>query len=303
MTTLEIGTNSKPATPAPFKILTPLELAYRRFRRNKLGFVGAFIVFAFMFMSLFANFLAPYTYDKTNLSNVFKRPGQNPANALGTDDLGRDLLSRLIYGARTSFQVAAIASVVSTVVGIVLGFLAGWYGGWVDLFINRLLELVGSLPALLFQILLMGLLGNGIWQVTFVITVLSWPGMVRLVRAQVLAYKERDFITASQSLGASTASVAFRHLLPNIINPLIVAVSFGVPGFIAAEAALSFLGYGINEPIPSWGKMVGKAGQYLQNFQYLMVLPAACLAVLVLGFAFLGDALRDALDPSSDRAS
>jgi ABC-type dipeptide/oligopeptide/nickel transport system permease subunit len=287
--------------PLQYKILTPFQLAWRRFRRNKMGYVGLFIVTAFMFLALFANFIAPFPYDRTNLSNVFKAPGVNPANVLGTDDLGRDLLSRLIYGARTSFIVATTAQVVALVVGVSLGFLAGWYGGWVDFLINRLIELVGSLPGLLFQILLMTLLGNGLTQITFVIAVLAWPGFVRLVRAQVLSFKERDFVTASHSLGASTASIAFRHILPNIINPLIVAISFGIPGFITAEAGLSFLGYGLNEPIPSWGKMVGQSGQYLQRFTYLMVLPAACLAVLVLGFAFLGDALRDALDPSSDR--
>jgi ABC-type dipeptide/oligopeptide/nickel transport system permease subunit len=303
MTTLPLKPPQSSAAAPQFKVLTPFQLAWRRFRRNKMGYVGIAIVAGFMFISIFANFLAPYDYDRTNLSNVTKQPGTSMANPLGTDDLGRDQLSRLIYGARTSFIVATTAQVVSLVIGVVLGLLSGWYGGWVDFAINRIIELVGSLPGLLFQILLMTLLGNGIAQVTFVIAVLSWPGMVRLVRAQVLSYKERDFVTASTSLGASTPFVMLRHVMPNIMNPLIVAISFGVPGFITAEAGLSFLGYGINEPIPSWGKMVGKAGQWLAspNFHYLMTWPTGFLATLVLGFAFLGDALRDALDPSSDR--
>ena len=302
MATLPLKPQAAAAVPQ-FKILTPFQLAWRRFRRNKMGFVGLFIVFAFLVISLFANWIAPFTYDKTNLANVTRQPGVSAGHILGTDDLGRDLFSRLIYGARTSFIVASTAQVVSLVVGVLLGFLAGWYGGWVDFVINRLIELVGSLPGLLFQILLMTLLGNGVSQVTFVIAVLAWPGMVRLVRAQVMSYIERDFVSASHSLGANTAFVALRHVLPNIINPLIVAISFGVPGFITAEAGLSFLGYGINEPIPSWGKMVGKAGQYVSNpsYHYLLIWPTVFLAVLVLGFAFLGDALRDALDPSSDR--
>jgi len=310
MASIEIKDNSGNAANAAsldkranFKVLTPFQLALRRFRRNKLGVIGAVIVAIFLFCAAFANFVAPHTYDRTNLANVLKEPGQSPGNPLGTDDLGRDVLSRLIYGARTSFIVAMVTTVSATLISIILGFLAGWFGGWVDFIIIRIIELVGSLPGLLFQILLMSLLKNGIWQVTFVIAVLSWAGGVRLVRAQVLSFKEREFVVAAQSLGASLPSLAMKHVLPNIINPLIVGISFSIPGVIGAEAGLSFLGYGINEPIPSWGKMVGSAGQYLQRYTYLMLLPSACLATLVLGFAFFGDALRDALDPSSDRAS
>ncbi len=296
--------NTLPLNKQPqFKVLTPFQLSLRRFGRNKLGLIGAVIVALFLACAAFANYIAPYSYDKTNLANVLKEPGQSPGHPLGTDDLGRDFFSRLIYGARTSFIVAAVTTVSATVISVVLGFLAGWFGGWIDFFIIRLIELVGSLPGLLFQILLMSLLHNGLWQVTFVIAVLAWAGGVRLVRAQVLAFKEREFVVAAQSLGASLPALAFRHILPNIINPLIVGISFSIPAVIGAEAGLSFLGYGINEPIPSWGKMVGAAGQYLQRYTYLMLLPSACLAILVLGFAFFGDALRDALDPSSDRAA
>lgn len=305
MATIEINDpqSARPLNQQPsYKVLTPFQLSLRRFRRNKLGVVGAVIVVAFLICAIFANWIAPYTYDKTNLANVLKEPGTSPGNLLGTDDLGRDLFSRLVYGARTSFIVAAVTTVSATLISVILGFLAGWFGGWIDFLIIRIIELVGSLPGLLFQILLMSLLHNGLWQVTFVIAVLAWAGGVRLVRAQVLAFKEREFVVAAQSLGASLPMLAMRHVLPNIINPLIVGISFSIPGVIGSEAALSFLGYGINEPIPSWGKMVGAAGQYLQRYTYLMLLPSACLAILVLGFAFFGDALRDALDPSSDRA-
>ena len=305
MATIEINDpqSARPLNQQPsYKVLTPFQLSLRRFRRNKLGVVGAVIVVAFLICAIFANWIAPYTYDKTNLANVLKEPGTSPGNLLGTDDLGRDLFSRLVYGARTSFIVAAVTTVSATLSSVILVFLAGWFGGWIDFLIIRIIELVGSLPGLLFQILLMSLLHNGLWQVTFVIAVLAWAGGVRLVRAQVMAFKEREFVVAAQSLGASLPMLAMRHVLPNIINPLIVGISFSIPGVIGSEAALSFLGYGINEPIPSWGKMVGAAGQYLQRYTYLMLLPSACLAILVLGFAFFGDALRDALDPSSDRA-
>jgi oligopeptide transport system permease protein len=201
--------------------------------------------------------------------------------------------------------VSVTATTFVVIMGLSLGFVSGYFGGTWDFLLNRLFEVMGSLPGLLFQILLMLLLGNGVLQVTLAISVLAWPGLARLVRAQILAYKERDFITASYSLGASTRFVALRHLLPNIVNPVVIAISFAIPTFIAAEAGLSFLGYGINEPLPSLGKMVGDIGQYLSSPRYLYVgiIPTVVLALLVLGFSFFGDGLRDALDPSSDRAN
>lgn len=290
---------------ATYKPLSPSQLAWRRFRRNKLAIIGLIIVLAFGFIGIFAPLLAPHPYDKTSLFQQWSPPGALPQFALGTDMLGRDILSRLVWGLRTSMIVSVSATVFVVVVGLSLGFVSGYFGGTWDFLLNRLFEVMGSLPGLLFQILLMLLLGNGVIQVTIAISVLAWPGLARLVRAQVLAYKERDFVTASYSLGANTGFVALRHLLPNILNPLVIAVSFAIPTFIAAEAGLSFLGYGINEPMPSLGKMVGDIGQYLSSPRYLYVgiIPTVVLALLVLGFSFFGDGLRDALDPSSDRAT
>lgn len=287
------------------KVLSPLQLSWRRFRRNRLAIVGLIVVLTFGVMGVFAPVLSPFPYDRTNLFNAMRQPGADPAHLLGTDDLGRDILSRLIWGARVSLVVSVTATVIVLTLALTLGFLSGYFGGVWDYALNRIFEVVGALPGLLFQILLMLLIGNGILQVTVAISILGWPGLARLVRAQVLAYKERDFVSASRSLGASTPYIMIRHLLPNIINPLIVAVSFSIPGFIGAEAGLSFLGYGINDPLPSWGKMVGAIGRYLSspNYLYIGVIPTVALALLVMGFSFLGDGLRDALDPQSDRAS
>ncbi len=287
-----------------YKPLSPTQLALRRFKRNRLAIIGLIIVVAFAFIGIFAPVLAPHTYDKTSLFEQWSPPGQNPKYVLGTDMLGRDILSRMIWGARTSLIVSVGATTFVVTVGMLLGFLSGYFGGVWDFVLNRVFEVVGALPGLLFQILLMLLLGNGIIQVTIAISILGWPGLARLVRAQMLAFKERDFVTASRSLGANTPFIAMRHLLPNILNPLVVAVSFLIPSFIGAEAGLSFLGYGINEPLPSWGKMVGDIGQYLSspNYLYVGIIPTVALAALVLGFSFFGDGLRDALDPSSDRA-
>jgi ABC-type dipeptide/oligopeptide/nickel transport system permease subunit len=292
------------AKASTYKPLSPGQLAWRRFKRNKLAIVGLIIVLSFGFIGVFAPWIAPHPYDKTSLFQQWSQPGALPQFPLGTDMLGRDIMSRLAWGIRTSMIVSVIATTFVVVMGLSLGFVSGYFGGTWDFVLNRLFEVMGSLPGLLFQILLMLLLGNGVLQVTLAISVLAWPGLARLVRAQILAYKERDFVTASYSLGANTRFVALRHLLPNILNPLVIAISFAIPTFIAAEAGLSFLGYGINEPTPSLGKMVGDIGQYLSSPRYLYVgiIPTVVLALLVLGFSFFGDGLRDALDPSSDRA-
>lgn len=285
------------------RILTPFDLAWRRFKHNRLAMVGLVIVALFVFVGIFTPVLAPFPYDRTNLLKPFLAPGKDLNHLLGTDNLGRDMLSRLMWGVRISLIVAFVGQGFSLLVGLTLGFWAGWRGGIVDQVVNRLLEIAASLPGFLFQIMLMVLIGNGIPQVMAAITLLSWPGMTRLVRAQVLALKDREYVDAARSLGANTWMIAVRHLVPNILNPIIVAITFGVPGFIGAEAGLSFLGYGINEPIPSLGKMVGASSEFLQRYLYMAILPTVILSMLVLGFSFLGDGLRDALDPASERAS
>lgn len=300
---------AQPVSTSParieYKPLSPTQLAWRRFKRNRLAVAGLLVVLAFCLIAILAPILAPHPYDRTSLFEQWSQPGSNPKYMLGTDMLGRDILSRLMWGVRISLTVALIATTFVVTVALVLGFVSGYFGGAWDYVLNRIFEVVAALPGVLFMILFVLLLGTGIVQVTIAISILSWPGPARLVRAQVLAHKERDFITASFSLGASTPFVAIRHLLPNILNPLIVYVSFLIPGFIAAEAGLSFLGYGINEPLPSLGKMIGDIGQYLSspNYLYVGVIPTVALAVLVLGFSFFGDGLRDALDPASDRAT
>ena len=297
---------TQPAAPAQlilaYKSLSPFALAWRRFKRNKLAVLGMVIVAFFIGLGFLSPFIAPFPYDRTNLLKPFLSPFTDGANVLGTDNLGRDMLSRVMWGVRTSLIVAFVAQGFSLLVSFVLGFAAGWLGGWVDIVVNRLIEIAASLPGILFQIMIMVLIHNGVLQVTFAITILSWPNLTRLVRAQVMALKDREFIDASRAIGANTLAISLRHLLPNIINPVIVAVTFGIPGYIGAEAGLSFLGYGINEPLPSLGKMVAAAGEFLQRYLYMAILPTITLSLLVLGFSFFGDGLRDALDPSSERA-
>jgi ABC-type dipeptide/oligopeptide/nickel transport system permease subunit len=264
-----------------YKSLSPFQLALRRFRRHRLAMVGLVIISIFFFTGIFAPIISPYPYD----------------------NVGRDYLSRIIWGANTSLVVSISAQAFSLVIGLFLGFMAGWFGGVWDYIVSRVIEVVGAMPGLLFQILIMTLLGNGIFNVTFAIAILAWPGFVRLVRAQVLAYRTRDFMEASRALGASTPFIAWRHMLPNILNPLLIAISFGIPGFIVAEAGLSFLGRGINDPVPSWGKMLADAGMYVSSYIYMGLIPTIIIIVIILGFSFFGDGVRDALDPQSDQAS
>ena len=279
---------------------TPLQLAWSRFRRNKLGLIGGVIVLLFIFVGVAAPLLAPYPYDKTKVGPANKPPGQVQGSILGTDSSGRDFLSRMIYGARTSLQVAAGVQVITLALAMLLGFTAAWFGGPVDFAINRFIEIFTSMPALLFQMLLILVFGGGLINVILAIASLGWMEMARLIRAQVLSWKEREFIEAARSLGVSTPSIAFRHVFPNILNSIIVAVTFSLPAAILAEATLSFFGLGINDPIPSWGKMVGVAITFanrLQQYWHLGILPAGALSLVMLGFSFFGDALRDALDP------
>jgi ABC-type dipeptide/oligopeptide/nickel transport system permease subunit len=293
-------TGGEKSAKPEFQVLTPFQLAWRRFRKNKLAMIGAVIVILFLIMAIFAPVIAPYPYDKTSY-NVFVAPGKMAGHLLGTDDAGRDFLSRLIWGGNTSLIVGLSVQTFALVVGLVLGIMAAWFGGLIDFVVNRLLEVFGSMPGLLFQILIMTMLGNGVLNVTFAIAILAWPGMVRLVRAQVLSVKDRDYVEASRSLGAGGVFIAWRHVIPNIMNPLLVSISFGIPGFMIAEAGLSFLGHGINDPVPSWGKMLADAGKYVQSFVYLGIIPTVLLMVVFIGFSFFGDGVRDALDPSSDR--
>jgi ABC-type dipeptide/oligopeptide/nickel transport system permease subunit len=293
-------TKQEDAAAPQFKVMSPFQLAWRRFRKNKLAIVGAIIVFLFLFMAIFAPIISPYPYDKTSY-NVFVQPGKMAGHLLGTDDAGRDFLSRLIWGANTSLIVGLTAMAFALLIGISLGFISAWYRGPYDFAVNRALEIVGSLPGLLFSILLMSIIGNGTFNVTFAIAILAWPGMVRLVRAQVLSYKNREFVEASRSLGADTRFIAWHHIIPNILNPILVAITFGIPGFMIAEAGLSFLGHGINDPTPSWGKMLADAGKYVQSFVFLGAIPTIMLMTVFIGFSFFGDGVRDALDPASER--
>lgn len=271
--------------------------AVRRFFKNRLAIAGLAVVLFFLSLAIFANFLAPYPYDRADFSKVLLFPFQDPAYPLGTDAVGRDYLSRLIYGARTSMLVGLSVELIALAIGIPLGGLAGYLGGKTDFAISRLIDVMTAFPGLLFAIFLITVWGGGLSKVIFVLGFTSWIGIARLTRGQMLSLREKEYVEAAQCVGSSRWRILFYHLVPNALTPLLVAVSFGIPAAIFGEAGLSFLGIGINDPLPSWGKMVGVSNAYVRVQWHLALFPTILIALSMLGFSFVGDGLRDALDP------
>jgi len=268
---------------------------FRRLLKNRLAVAGGIVVLILCLLAIFADVLAPYAYTKTNFGRLNEPPSRD--YPMGTDQLGRDLFSRMIYGARVSMLVGLGAQVIVVLIGVPIGALSGWFGGRVDLYLMRLVDVMYAFPNLLFVILVMSMLGAGLFNIFIAIGLTGWVGIARQTRAQVLAIKEKEFVEGARGLGARAARLLGRHVMPNALTPIVVAVTFGIPQAIFTEAALSFIGVGINPPTPSWGQMVGEGQQYLRTYWHLCVFPAIGIAVTMLSFTFLGDGVRDALDP------
>lgn len=271
--------------------------ARRRFFRNRLAVVGFVLVVGFLLVAILAPLIAPYDYDEAFFDRTRLFPFQDPRHLLGTDELGRDYLSRLIYGARTSLFVSLVVQGISIFIGVPLGAIAGFAGGRTDFVITRLIDVMTAFPSLLFAILVSSVMAGGFRTVVVALSITSWIGYARLTRAQVLQLREQDYVAAASALGARQGRIIWQHILPNALSPLLVAISFGIPATIFAEAGLSFLGFGVNDPIASWGKMVGVSSAYVRVYWHLALLPTIAIALTMLGFSFMGDGLRDALDP------
>lgn len=269
--------------------------AWRRLLRNRLAVLGAALVIFFLLVAIFADLLMPYGYDEADFSNAYVSP--NLEFLFGTDAIGRDQLSRIIYGTRISMAVGLGSQVIVLLIGVPLGAIAGFYGGKVDLILMRFVDVMYAFPTLLFVILIMTALGAGLLNIFIALGLTSWVTLCRLTRAQFLTLRQREFITAAHAVGAKPGQIIFRHLLPNALAPIIVALTFGIPNAIFTEAALSFIGVGISPPTPSWGQMVGEYQTSLRSYWYLATFPSIAIALTMLAFSFLGDGLRDALDP------
>jgi ABC-type dipeptide/oligopeptide/nickel transport system permease subunit len=253
------------------------------------------IVVFLLVLAVGAAVIAPFPYDKPDFAAAWQFPSRE--HLMGTDGIGRDFFSRIVYGARTSLAVGLSAQVLAMTIGITLGMVAGLRGGRVDFIIMRLVDAVWAFPRMLFAIMLLTVLGSGFGNVLLAIAVTGWIPICRLTRAQLLAQRESDYVLAARALGVSEARIARAHLLPNILGPIIVALTLGVPEAIFAEAGLSFLGIGISPPIPSWGQMVGESVSTIRFYWHLALFPALMIGLTMLGFVLLGDGLRDALDP------
>jgi len=268
---------------------------WERFRRNRLALVGAGIVIVLCIVALAAQVVAPYSPTEVNLDIQFNPPSM--LHPFGTDLYGRDLLSRVIYGARISLLIGFIPSAISMIIGAALGVLAAFYGRWVDTLVMRLADVVLAFPSIILAMVVTYTLGASLFTLFIALSVVGWASAARVVRSQALAVKETDFILASKSIGASDRRIMFRHIIPNCIAPILVLFTLNIPEAIMAEAGLSFLGVGAQPPTPSWGLMVNEAQQYVFSAPWASILPGVAILLTTLGFNFVGDGLRDAIDP------
>ena len=274
----------------------PWRLGWRRFRRSRTALAGAVIVGVMALAALLAPALAPYAYDAQIREDAEQGPGAR--HWMGVDPLARDLMSRVLYGARVSLDVAVTATAVSVLIGVVAGALAGYFGKWTDEALMRTADVFSAFPGILLAVAITAAFRRPSLAVVFVaLGLVGWSGVARIVRGQVLALREEEFVTAAAALGAGRLRILFRHILPNCLAPVIVTATLLVAGNILGEAGLSFLGIGVQPPHPSWGGMLAEARQSMTHYWWMCAFPGAAIALTVLAFNLLGDGLRDALDP------
>lgn len=286
------------ATPIEEEILYGMEERESFFKKlfsNKGAVFGAVVIFLFITTAFFATYLAPYKYDLMNMPNMLTGPTTN--NLLGTDEFGRDILSRIIYGSRVSLKVGFGAVFISMVIGIFLGAIAGYFGGTIDYIISGITDIAWSLPVALLAIAFVAALGPSLFNLIIAIAMVSWAGFTRVVRGQFLSLRESEFIQAAQILGMSNTRIILRHMLPNALAPVIVLTTMEIPKVIIIESSLSFLGLGVPPPTPSWGSIMSAGRNFILEAPWIIIFPGIAMAILVLGFNFFGDALRDTLDP------
>jgi ABC-type dipeptide/oligopeptide/nickel transport system permease subunit len=273
---------------------------WRGLVRNRNALIGMLVVGMLGVMALAAPWLAPYSPTETDLTRAL-RPPRTPGHLLGTDNLGRDILSRIIWGSRISMTVGIVVQTTAVAAGTSLGLLAGFYGRWADDAVSGLTSVMFALPRLLFAMAIVAALGPGLVNLFIALGIVGWPTICRLVRGQALVITGKDFVEAARALGARDRRIILRHVLPNSLGPIIVLGTVGMGRAILAEASLSFLGLGIQPPAPSWGAMMSRAQPYLWTAPWLLVFPGLAIFMAVLGLNLLGDGLRDILDPRTRR--
>ncbi len=266
-----------------------------RFFRNKMAVAGGGVVILLFVVSLFSPWISPYDPNAINLSEVLAQP--SPDHPLGTDQLGRDVLSRIIWGAGISLKVGFVATGFSLFIGVILGALAGYYGRWVDAVIMRFVDIMLCFPSFFLILAVIAILEPSIWNIMIVIGLTGWMGITRLVRADFISLRERDFVQAARAVGAGDLRIIFRHILPNAMASVLVAATLGVAGAILTESALSFLGIGVQPPTPSWGNILTAGKNNIDIAWWLSLYPGLAILITVLGYNLLGEGIRDSLDP------
>ncbi len=271
------------------------KIFWRRFRRNKLAMLGALIIFSLAVVAVFAPLIAPFSPNQQDILHRLEPPSHK--HPLGTDDLGRDLFSRVIYGTRVSLLVGFVAIGIAIIIGSFLGLLSGYFGGWLDAVIMRFVDIMLCFPTFFLILMVIAFLEPNIWTVMAVIGLTGWPGLTRLVRGECLSVREREFVQAAKVLGLSNIRVMFVHLLPNVMAPILVTATLGIGGAILTESALSFLGLGVQPPTPSWGNILTAGKDYITIAWWLSLYPGLAILITVLAYNLLGEGLRDVLDP------
>jgi peptide/nickel transport system permease protein len=298
-----INSSVKIQTGKEMKIESKATVIWRRYRKNKLAVVGLFFFTLICLMAIFAPFLTPYRPDVYEILDSFLPPGENPytgkMHIMGTDSMGGDVWTRIVFGARISLSVALLAMVCTVSVGVIYGSIAGYFGGWVDNLMMRIVDAIQSIPTFFLLLIVAAIITPSLWSTVLVLSVFGWTGMARIVRGEILSLKKRDYVEAAKATGEKKASTIFYHVLPNAIAPITVIATLDIAGNIIAESALSFLGLGIQPPTPSWGNMLTSAQELttVMDYMWIIIFPGAFIILTVLAVNFIGDGLRDALDP------
>lgn len=274
---------------------SPFQQFWERFKENRFAAAGLAVIVALFILSFGAGYLTPYDPDVIDAWHVLLPPSAD--HWFGTDELGRDVFTRVVYGARVSLKVGFVAVGIAVLIGTVVGLFAGFYGGWIDSVLMRLVDIMLCFPTFFLILAVIAMLEPSIWYIMVIIGLTGWMGVARLVRAEVLSLKSRDFISAARVLGASDLRIIFRHILPNALSPVLVSATLGVAGAILTESALSFLGIGVQPPTPSWGNILTSGKDYIEFAWWLSLFPGVAILVTVLSYNLVGEGIRDALDP------
>lgn len=268
---------------------------FSRFLRNRLAIAGFAVVLVLFIISVAAPVISPYDPAEIDIKQILMEPSHG--HIFGTDQLGRDVLSRMIWGSRISLKVGFVAVGIATTIGIAFGAISGYYGGWIDNIMMRFVDIMLCFPAFFLILAVIAFLEPSIWNIMVVIGITGWMGIARLVRAEFLSLKEREFVLSARALGASDMRIIFRHILPNAMAPIIVSATLGVAGAILTESALSFLGIGVQPPTPSWGNILTAGKDNIEIAWWLSLFPGLAILLTVLGYNLLGEGIRDSLDP------